>query len=48
MDYKTPEFREKLIAFHGDACPMSLFGARMGLVAMRHFDIKEKSPRNFI
>ena len=48
MDYKNPEFRKKLVAFHGDACPISLFGARMGLVAMKHFGVREKSPRNFI
>ena len=48
MDYRDPEFRKKLVAFHGDACPISLFGARMGLVAMKHFGIEEKSPRNFI
>ena len=40
--------RKKLIEFHGDACPISLFGARMGLAAMKHLGIKEKSPRNFI
>jgi len=44
----TPEFKKELMAFHGDACPISLLGARMGLAVMKHFGITEKSPRNFI
>lgn len=44
----TPEFRKELVSFHGDACPISILGARMGLLVMKHFAVKEKSPRNFI
>lgn len=40
--------RKKLIEFHGDGCPISVLGARMGLAAMDYFDIKEASPRKFI
>jgi len=44
----TPETRKKLIEFHGDGCPISVLGARMGLAAMEYFDIKERKPRALI
>jgi len=44
----TPEMRKKLIEFHGDGCPISVLGARMGLAAMEYFDIKEAKPRALI
>jgi len=44
----TPEMRNKLIEFHGDGCPISVLGARMGLAAMEYFDIKERKPRALV
>lgn len=44
----TPEMRKKLIKFHGDGCPISVLGARMGLAAMEYFDIKESKPRALV
>jgi len=44
----TPELRKRLMEFHGDGCPISLLGARMGYAAMEHFGIDERHPRNFV
>jgi len=40
--------KNKLIEFHGDGCPISVLGARMGLAAMERFNIKEAKPRALV